>query len=115
DELLKSEVEAKIAVPTPSEIEPVYDGVAERYPGMTKEQAMTEIADAMRRRRIAVRRTDFIKELRAAAGVHVNLQPPRVQVEASGPSRSSASAPVAIVELWDFECPFCRRAVDTVQ
>ena len=76
---------------------------------------MTEIADAMRRRRIAVRRTDFIKELRAAAGVHVNLQPPRVQVEATGPSRGSASAPVTIVEFSDFECPFCGRAVETLQ
>ena len=76
---------------------------------------MTEIADAMRRKRIAVRRTEFIKELRAAAGVHVNLQPPRVQVEAAGPSRGSASAPVTIVEFSDFECPFCGRAVETLQ
>jgi protein-disulfide isomerase len=115
EELLKSEVDGKIAIPTASEIEPVYDGVAERYPGMTKEQVMTEIADAMRRRRIIARRAEFIKELRAAAGVHVNLQPPRVKVEAAGPARGGANAPVTIVEFSDFECPFCGRAVETLQ
>jgi protein-disulfide isomerase len=115
EELLKAEVDAKIAVPTASEIEPIYDGVAERYPGMTKEQAMTDIAEAMRRKRMTVRRTEFVKELRAAAGVRVNLQPPRIEVEAAGPSRGSANAPVTIVEFSDFECPFCGRAVETLQ
>ncbi|HKS24150.1 MAG TPA: thioredoxin domain-containing protein [Thermoanaerobaculia bacterium] len=115
EELLKSEVDAKIAVPTAAEIEPIYDGVAERYPGMTKEQAMNDIAEAMRRKRLTVRRTEFVKELRAAAGVKVNLQPPRVQVEAAGPSRGGANAPVTIVEFSDFECPFCGRAVETLQ
>jgi protein-disulfide isomerase len=115
EELLKSEVDAKIAIPTSTEIEPIYDGVADRYPGMTKEQAMADIAEAMRRKRSTIRRTEFIKELRATAGVKVNLQPPRVQVEATGPSRGSANAPVTIVEFSDFECPFCGRAVETLQ
>ena len=115
EELLKSEVDARIAVPTASEIEPIYDGVADRYPGMTKEQAMTDIAEAMRRKRMTVRRAEFVKELRAAAGVRVNLQPPRVEVEAAGPSRGGANAPVTIVEFSDFECPFCGRAVETLQ
>jgi protein-disulfide isomerase len=115
EELLKSEVDAKIAIPTSTEIEPIYDGVADRYPGMTKEQAMADIAEAMRRKRSTIRRAEFIKELRATAGVKVNLQPPRVQVEATGPSRGSANAPVTIVEFSDFECPFCGRAVETLQ
>lgn len=115
EELLKSEVDAKIAVPTAAEIEPIYDGVAERYPGLTKDQAMADIAEAMRRKRSTVRRTEFVKELRAAAGVRVNLQPPRAEVEATGPSRGAANAPVTIVEFSDFECPFCGRAVETLQ
>ncbi len=114
-ELIKTEVEDRITAPDIAEIEPVYDGVADRYPGMTKEQALSDIAAGMRRQRIAARRTQFLKELRAAAGVKVNLEPPRVAVSAEGPSRGSANAPVTIIEFSDFECPFCGHAVETLQ
>jgi protein-disulfide isomerase len=114
-ELLKTEIENKITPPNPAEIEPVYDGVADRYPGVTKEQALADIAEGMRGQRIAVRRAQFIKELRAAAGVRVNLEPPRVAVNAEGPSRGGANAQVTIVEFSDFECPFCGHAAETLQ
>jgi len=115
DELLKTEIEDKIVSPDTAEIEPVYDGVADRYPGMTKEQVLADIAAGMRRQRIAARRAQYLKELRAASGVKVNLEPPRVAVSAEGPSRGGADAPVTIVEFSDFECPFCGHAVETLQ
>jgi protein-disulfide isomerase len=115
NELFKTEIESKIMPPDVAEIEPVYDGVADKYPGMTKDQALAEIADGIRRQRLGTRRAQFIKELRAAAGVKVNLEPPRVAVKAEGPARGSASAPVTIVEFSDFECPFCGHAVETLQ
>ena len=115
DELLKQEVEAKIVLPNAAEIEPVYDGVAERYVGMTKEQVLADIADGMRRTRLLNRKAEFVHELRVAAGVKIFLQPPRVQVKAEGPSRGGADAPVTIVEFSDFECPFCGRAVETIK
>jgi protein-disulfide isomerase len=115
NELFKTEIEAKITPPDVAEIEPVYDGVADKYPGMSKDQVLAEIADGMRRQRIATRRADFIKELRAAAGVKVNLEPPRVAVKAEGPARGRADAPVTIVEFSDFECPFCARVEETLQ
>lgn len=115
EELFKAEIETKITAPNIAEIEPVYEGVAEHYPGMTKEQVLADIADGMRRQRIGVRRGQFIKELKAAAGVRVNLEPPRVAVKADGPSRGGADAPVTIVEFSDFECPFCGHAVETLR
>jgi len=115
EELFKAEIESKITQPDLAEIEPVYDGVADKYPGMTKDQALKEIADGIRRQRLATRRAQYIKELRAAAGVKVNLEPPRVAVKADGPSRGGANAPVTIVEFSDFECPFCGHAVETLQ
>jgi protein-disulfide isomerase len=115
EELFKTEIEGKITQPDVAEIEPVYDGVADKYPGMTKDQVLGQIADGMRRQRIGARRTQFIKELRAAAGVKVNLEPPRVAVSTDGPARGSATAPVTIVEFSDFECPFCGHAVETLQ
>jgi len=115
EDLFKTEIEGRITPPVLAEIEPFYDGVADHYQGLTKDQALAEIADGMRRQRIATRRAQFIKELRAAAGVKVNLEPPRVAVKADGPARGSASAPVTIVEFSDFECPFCGHAVETLQ
>jgi protein-disulfide isomerase len=115
EELFKTEIEAKITQPDVAEIEPVYDGVADKYPGMTKDQVLAQIADGMRRQRIGARRAQFVKELRAAAGVKVNLEPPRVAVKADGPARGGASAAVTIVEFSDFECPFCGHAVETLQ
>lgn len=115
EELFKTEIESKITQPDLAEIEPVYEGVADKYPGMTKDQALKEIADGIRRQRLTTRRAQYIKELRAAAGVKVNLEPPRVAVKAEGPSRGGANAPVTIVEFSDFECPFCGHAVETLQ
>jgi protein-disulfide isomerase len=115
DELLKTEVDNKIVQPVLADIEPIYDGVSDRYPGMTKDQALVEIAEGMRHTRLLNRRAEFVKELRAAAGVQVYLQPPRVEVKAEGPSRGAANAPVTIVEFSDFECPFCSRVVETLQ
>jgi len=82
---------------------------------MTKDQVLAEIAESMRRSRVMSRKAEFVRELRNAAGVKVNLQPPRVAVNAEGPSRGGADAPVTIIEFSDFECPFCGRAVETLQ
>lgn len=115
DELLVTEVAEKIAQPDPAEIERLYEGVYERYGGMTKEQAIADIMNTTRERRMQTRKAEFVRELRQAAGVRVNLQPPRVEVTAEGPSRGGATAPVTIVEFSDFECQFCGRAVETLK
>jgi protein-disulfide isomerase len=114
--LLEQEVAGKIAEPQLADIEPIYDGVRERFPNMTKDQALAEIASSMRNSRMAARRGEFLRELRTAAGVKVNLKPPRVAVKAEGPSRGGGTdAPVTIVGFSDFECTFCGRAVETIQ
>ena len=115
EELLKLEVDSKIVPPDKAEIEPVYEGVADRYPGMTKEQALNDIAESMRRSRVATRYAEFVRELKRANGVQVYIQPPRADVKAEGPSLGNASAPVTIVEFSDFECPFCGHAVETLK
>lgn len=61
---------------------------------------------------------DLIEQLKVKHGAKVTLPPPelaRVEVAATGPSRGPAQAKVTIVEFSDFECPFCSRAIPTVE
>ena len=53
-------------------------------------------------------------ELRKNAKVAVLMQPPRVNVDATGPSKGPADAPVVLIEFSDYQCPFCKRAEPTV-
>jgi len=56
-------------------------------------------------------RPDKVREdLRKNAQVAVLIQPPRSNIEATGPSRGPATAAVTLIEFSDFQCPYCKRA-----
>ena len=58
-----------------------------------------------------------LEDLKAKHHVQVALEAPelpRVEVEAKGPSRGPANAPVTIVEFSDFQCPYCGREVPVI-
>ena len=115
--LMDSEVNSKAAAVTPEEIHRVYE--------LNKAQLQrpeTEVADQLRsllrEQRIATRRHEFAQSLQANAKVAVYLDPPapfRAHVGVIGPSRGAPEAAVTIVEFEDFQCPFCKKAQDTVQ
>jgi protein-disulfide isomerase len=114
EELLKTEVGGKISVPTPAEVERFYEGTKERFGG-SKEEAIAQIIEGMRRQRIATRTAEYVKSLREAAGVKILLEPPRAKIDLAGPTKGNPNAPVTIIEFSDFECPFCSRAHQTMQ
>ena len=62
----------------------------------------------------ARRAENVITDLEAGAIIQVTLQRERALVEAIGPSRGPASAPVTIVEFSDFQCPYCARVGPTL-
>jgi protein-disulfide isomerase len=51
----------------------------------------------------------YFDSLRAKYKATVTLEPLREEVDATGPQRGAAAAPVTIVEFSDFQCPFCAR------
>ena len=58
---------------------------------------------------------DFFDDLRDRYQVEMMLQPFRHDVAHAGfPARGPASAPVTLVEFSDFECPYCKRVVPTI-
>jgi protein-disulfide isomerase len=101
-----------------AQLQALYDKVKARVPaGMTYQDVKPQLAQAAERDEKARRARVVFAALKKDAGFELLLAAPvrpRKAVEASGPVRGPASAPVTIVEFADFECPFCGRAADTV-
>jgi protein-disulfide isomerase len=119
DAFLEKEVYAKVQVPTDAEEKALYDqAVAGGKELPPFEQVKSEIADFIRSRKREMALKTYTDGLRKEAKVETLLPPlllPKVAVEAVGPSKGDASAPITIVEFSDYECPFCGRAEPTVK
>ena len=115
DELTRMEIDGKAAPVTDAEKKTFYEQNKARFGSAPEEQALAQIEAGLRQRRVAERRAEFVKDLRAKANVKVMLEPPRVTVgEANNPAKGPAGAPITIVEFSDFQCPFCARVNPTL-
>jgi protein-disulfide isomerase len=115
EELLRQEVDSRVADPSPAEVEAFYLGQRDRL-----RQPLESVRDQLARNLKAVRtaeaRQKFIESLRAKSAVAILVEPPRLAVEiGSAPRRGPAGAPVTIVEFSDYQCPYCKRAAPTVR
>lgn len=115
--LLDSEVTAKVGLVTEQEIEKVYQANKASFKG-EQAQAREQIRAFLQNQKLAAKREEFLRSLRAQAKVLVNLKPPpiqRIEVSIQGaPFKGDEKAAVTIVEFSDFHCPFCRRVVPTL-
>ena len=117
DSLIDAEILSKAAEVTPEEIHRVY---ALNKNQLQKPEAEVEgqLRSLLHEQNVAARRHEFAKSLQADAKVSVYLEPPapfRAEVGVDGPSSGAADALVTIVEFEDFQCPFCKKAKDTLQ
>ncbi len=101
-------VVAKAGTPTDAEVKAFYDQHLASS-GYKLEDIKAQLAERMTAERRQGAVGAFLDKLKADAKVKILLEPPRVQVAATGPSRGDAAAPVTIVEFSDFQCPYCRR------
>jgi protein-disulfide isomerase len=116
EELLKQEVEAKVAPVTEEEQKAFYAQNKARMGDLTEADALKRIEAGLRQQRIGERQAEFLSGLRAKADVHVLLEPPRLSLTiGDDPVRGPADAPITIVEFSDFQCPFCSRATATLK
>jgi len=117
ESLIDTEIASKVAEVTSQDVQNAY----EQYKNQIK-KPQSEVEGQLRTyihdQRVAARRQEFTKSLRSKADVSVYLAQPapfRANVGMEGPSRGAADAPITIVEFEDFQCPFCKRAQDTLE
>jgi protein-disulfide isomerase len=116
DRLILSEVGNEVGPVSDKEVESF---LAEKgIPAETAEKK-NEVREYLKYRKSMEKRQTYLAGLKNKAGVKVYLDAPsapRVKVDTDGyPSWGSPTAPVTLVEFADYECPFCQRAVATLE
>jgi protein-disulfide isomerase len=116
DDLTKKEVDEKLGIPSDADIQKVYDENKAQLGGQTLEQVKPRIVQYLQQQKTEERRSAFIAELKAKHKTTIALRPPLVKIETAGrPERGAgAKAPVTIVEFSDYQCPFCKKAEESV-
>jgi protein-disulfide isomerase len=114
--LLEQEVNNTVQPVSEEEIRNMYEKNKERI-GVEFDKVHDQIRDYLREQKIAERKNEYFKTLRAKASVTTYLKPPPVQradVSVNGaPVRGSEKAKVTIVKFEDFQCPFCKTVQPT--
>ncbi len=115
--VLDQEVNKKVSPVSEDEIKSFYEKNKERI-RVELDKVHDQIAEYLRQQRIAERKSEYFKTLRAKATITTYLKPPpirRVDVLIKGaPSKGDVRAPVKIVKFEDFQCPFCKAVQPTL-
>jgi len=109
EELLKQEVDSKIAEPSDDEAKGYYLG-AKSGTTLSFDEVKSQVKQLLKNAEIQQAREKYADSLQDKFAVSILLQPPVVHVT-DDPSRvkGDPDAPVTIVEFSDFQCPFCNR------
>ena len=118
DELLKVEIEDKVATPSPDEVEEYYPVVARQLRGAPFESVKDQVEMALLNRRQGERMQAYLEETLARYEVEKTLpypDLPRLEVSVDDdPARGNADAKVTIVEFADYNCGYCRKIYPTL-
>jgi protein-disulfide isomerase len=117
DELMRTEIEAKVPAITEAEQKAFYEQNKARLGNTPEADALKQIEAYLRQQKVRERQVAFVNDLKAKTPVRVMLEPPRTLVAtgADDPVKGAATAPVTIVEFSDFQCPFCSRVNPTLK
>ena len=119
DELVQKEVVSKVAEPGDDEVRALYERAkagGQQLPPI--DQVKGDIAKFIKNQKAQAELATYYDKLKKDMNVEVLLPaytPPKVQVEATGPSKGPDGAPITIVEFSDYQCPYCVRAEPTVK
>jgi protein-disulfide isomerase len=119
EELVTKEIADKIPDPSDAEMRALYERAkagGQQLPPY--DQVKPDISRFIKSQKGQGALTDYYDNLKKEMGIELLLPPyeqPKVAVDATGPSKGPASAPITIVEFSDFECPYCVKAEPTVK
>ena len=100
--------------PSDEDVKAMYDQYKDQIDG-TLEEVQEQLREYLSAQRAAAAQQEFLAGLREKYGVEINLQPPTIEVGTGGrPAKGPADAPVTIIAFSDYECPYCKRAEETV-
>jgi len=115
EELLKAEVEVKVAPPSDAAIEAFYNANRAQMPAPL-DQMRPRLAEHLLVEQQRSTYMSFIEGLRNTAKIQIFLEPYRIAAKAGpGARKGAATAPIEIIEYSDFECGYCGKAAETVQ
>lgn len=116
EELLKKEVDSKIADPSDQEAKGYYLAVKNETTTLPFDEIKSQVKQLLKNAEVQQAREQYADSLRDKIEVSILLQPPLIQV-AYDPARvkGNADAPITIVEFADFQCPFCSRVQPFLQ
>ncbi len=119
EELVTKDIADKIAPPSDEEIKALYERAkasGQQLPPL--DQVKADIVRFLKNQKGQGALADYYEGLKKEMNIEVMLpayEPPKVAVDATGPSKGPESAPITIVEWSDFECPYCVKAEPTVK
>ena len=113
EEALREEIRAKAAEVSDADVEDFFKKNQSQI-NQPLEKVAAQIKSYLSQQRLQKAEEDFFTSVRDSYEVDVLLEPLRVEVAADGPGKGPEQAPVTIIEFSDFECPYCKRVVPTL-
>lgn len=110
DEYMENSVVKEGEIPD-EEVAAYYEANRDQMGDATLEEIDPRIRSYLR----AQLATEFVSKLLEESNAMVLLEPVRIEVATTGPSQGPEDAPITIVEFSDFQCPYCKRVVPTLQ
>ena len=110
---------ASVPEPSDEEAKSFYEEHKAQIPqGQSFDELKPRIKQVVRQQKLREGMGKMLEDLKAKHHVQVALEAPelpRIEVEAKGPARGPANAPVTIVEFSDFQCPYCGREFPVIE
>jgi protein-disulfide isomerase len=113
--LVEKEIADKVAPVTDIDVANWYQANQMRVQGAPLDQVRAPIRAFLIQERMEDSRLRYVQTLKDKTTVRIALEPPRLKIAATGPSKGSTGAPIEMIEFSDFQCPFCLRAHATVE
>jgi len=114
DKMMETQIFVDIKPPTDLEVDSFYNSQKSRI-RQPLEDVRPQVEDLLLRIRQQEATTKFVEKLRETSDVKILVDPPRLTVDlTAAPMLGPSEAPVTIVEISDFQCPFCRKVQGTI-